>query len=368
MKTAGSARILEFLRYTLDVMPAELDSRRQLESLVQGNLGGGCVQVRIQTRDGFEYDIHRSAGEEPLVMTADGKATELSLRHGALFRPEVFSQNEVETIADQVDSQLALIDSFDREAISGIDEQLAQIRDSLQTNAAAIEAAQQQAESLAGELEQLPGVEEQLNAFVSEGGSDAEAINAAHAAKALRDREERELQTAIDALRQSYQNLGSQSEAMTGRVARILSDDVLRGPNGVMTSQVQAGIDQCVADVATLIRQARERIETEGTSLRNLAAKLTLAHKEQELAFRKLIDKHTEAQGKAATRSKLEKQKNRLLEKRQLLDERQQKLAHLAEERTVLLVNLSQQRDQRSGIRQDVVKRINDQLAPASRC
>ena len=72
----GKTTVLEFVRYALDTFPEGENGseiRKRVESLIQGNLRGGRIRVAIQTKDGLEYIVSRTAGEEPIVLTTDGQ-------------------------------------------------------------------------------------------------------------------------------------------------------------------------------------------------------------------------------------------------------------------------------------------------------
>jgi len=114
----GKTSVLELVRYALDALPAANDPERQrIENLVKANLGDGTVELLVETRDGLTYKVIRSWQDDPVVVTADGSPTEISLRAGGVFRADIYSQNEIERIADQALSQLSLIDNFEANQI-----------------------------------------------------------------------------------------------------------------------------------------------------------------------------------------------------------------------------------------------------------
>ena len=94
---------------------------------------------------------------------------------------------------------------------------------------------------------------------------------------------------------------------------------------------------------------------------------LSLVHKEQELQFRNLLEKHQQAQGQAAERTRLERLRNELLDKRRTRDELHRQVTALQAERTRLLEQLSELYDDRFAIRMEVAERITGLLAPAIR-
>jgi len=87
----GKTTALELVRYAIDALPSRETNpaeHRRIESLIQQNLSGGRVEVK----------------------------TAISLAGSGIFKADVFSQNEVEGIADRAASQLALIGQIDRQA------------------------------------------------------------------------------------------------------------------------------------------------------------------------------------------------------------------------------------------------------------
>lgn len=176
----GKTTALEFVRYALDSLPGregQPAERRRIESLVERNLAGGRVEVTIETKDGLFYIISRSAGEEPLVLTADRQPTDITFKAGGVFRADIYSQNEVECIADRTTSQLVLLDNFEAEQIAEIETRLDHVRSSLTANANQIVPLQSRIAALTEELGTLTGVEEKLRKFAVAGGQDAATIN-----------------------------------------------------------------------------------------------------------------------------------------------------------------------------------------------
>ena len=137
---------------------------------------------------------------------------------------------------------------------------------------------------------------------------------------------------------------------------------MIKGPNNTLIDGMRLGVHTCSEDVDRLLREAMERIRLEGETVASHAAKLDMAHKQQDLTFQELIEKHKEAQGKAAERHRLEKLRNDLLAKQRERDQLLEQLKVLREERAKLLQQLSELRDERFGVRQGIVDRINAAL------
>ena len=213
----------------------------------------------------------------------------------------------------------------------------------------------------------LPHIEKRLEAYSTESGDDANEINAAHALKSLRDREQRALADAQGILEDIARDVGG----LVGRVGRegatLIDPEVAQGPNAAMLSQITAELGRVGKDIDQLLTQAKQRIVEAQQTVAVETGRLLAAHKEQELAFRALIEKHRQSQGQAEERTQLEKHRNDLLAKRRMRDEVRQKLAALQQERVDLLAELSELRDKRFAIRQAVADRINESLSPAIR-
>ncbi len=366
----GKTTAVEFVRYAMDTLPdrdGDGAARRRIESLVQNNLAGGRIQVAIETRDGLRYVVSRTAGEDPIVLTPDGEPTELTLRSGGVFKADIYSQNEVESIADDTASQLELLDSFEGESLAAIGQELAQARAALVTNAGHILPLQDQMAAIDDELATLPGVEEKLKALSGAAGEDSEAINAAHGAKALRDREQRAMQ-AVSEFLDDYATALADLSGMVGRRAPLLiGDDVLRGPNAEHLRDVQDGLRWLAGEVEGGLSAAVDRVREVQGHLAKTAADLSAAHDRQEIEFRQVIEKHQEAQGQAAERTRLERLRNDLLAKKRKRQELADRLRGLLDERRRRLDQLSELRDRRFAVRQKVAERINAALSPTIR-
>lgn len=366
----GKTTILELARFAFDSLPdpdTDPSGRRRVEALIENNLDGGRVQVTIDTKDGLSYIVSRAADEDAIVLTADGQPTEVTLKCGGVFKADIYSQNEVEGIADRALSQLVLIDNFEAEAIAGIAASIRAVETKLNTNAGVIRPLQDQIATLSEEISTLPSVEEKLKGFAGVGGENAAAINQAHTQKALRDRERR----ALEGIGQFLEEYTEQTRGLAGQLGSqtkaLFTRDLLGGPNGAAVAPLHQAILNCGAEVDTLLQSAVQTLERVQTNLEEAATRLTGLHGQQELAFRALIEKHQVVQGQALERSRLEKLRNDLLAKRRTRDEAQAKLNRLSRERDQLLRQLSDLRNQRYSIRDQVGQRINAALAPTIR-
>lgn len=364
----GKSTLLELVRYALDALPLAHDPERQrVEHLVRANLGDGTIELIIETREGLTYRVIRSWQDDPIVVTADGSATEISLRAGGLpgvFRADIYSQNEIERIADQSLSQLSLIDNFEAAQICQITAELRTLMSRLATNATTLIPLQDQIESLNGEIAGLPGVEEKIKALGPINGQNGTAVTNAQQAKSLRQRETQ----ALDGLWQFLQEYDRQIEELEGQVAartaQWIMRDLLTGANGQAFTAVQRQLLDDGVEVDDLLRQARSRLSTMQSALGDAGTDLAGKHAEQEAAYLELIKHDKALREQAAERSCLEKMKNDVLAKQRQRDRLLEKHAVLQKERTELLQALSELRDSRYAVRTAIAQRINAALMP----
>ena len=363
----GKTTLLEFVRWVLDELPRRDISplaRKRIESLIQCNLNGGRVELEIETRDGLRYFITRAVGEEPIVLDSKRNPTALCVSGGAFFRADIFSQNEVETIADHGKFQLELIDSFAREDVAEMEWMADDLVHQIITHSKQAQPLVTRLAALDEEVKQLPVVEEKLKGFVAKGDQTADAINQAHALKALRDRESRMIASSQDFLRAIETDL----EALTGRFKHEFfgkfTKELLEGSNGAVITALRARLNDCAKSVETAIKSAMSAASACSAAICGDDEALRDAHREQEIAFRELIEKHKEHQTRSAERVTLERKRNQILESKTMAEEIRKQIKASEKHRVELLASLSETRDKRFAIRKRVADRLNAALSP----
>ncbi|MBM4043986.1 MAG: hypothetical protein FJ279_02645 [Planctomycetes bacterium] len=362
----GKTTVLEFVRYALDAFPdgdGGQATRKRVEALVRSNLGDGRIRVMIETKDGLEYVVDRTAIGEPLVLTPDGQPTDISLRSGGLFRVDVYSQNEVENIADSPLSQLALIDNFLGEEVEELNGRIRRVESDLGRNAGSILPLEAELAKAGDELNTLPAVEAKLAALAGGSGQNAQVVNQAHAQKAMREREQQAVQACNELLEGYAQWAQDGTGKFTEQAEALFTQDMLTGPNGNALKEMLRGLRAVGRDLDGLFSQMGRLVKGAQDQLTQAASHLVAAHTRQEIAFRDLIQKHTEAQGKATERSQWERKRNDLLAKKRKYEEMQANLARLKTERQALLANLQELRDRRFALRQTIAERITTEVS-----
>jgi ABC-type lipoprotein export system ATPase subunit len=368
----GKTTVLELVRYALDALPAGNSAERhRIENLVKANLGNGTIEVGIETRDGLAYRVIRSWQDDPVVVTADGAATDISLRPNAagngVFRAHIYSQNEIERIAEQSQSQLSLIDTFAGAEIAAINAELRTLTSKLATNATAIAPLQEDIETKNTELASKGGIDEKLKGLGPITGQNAEEVTKGQQAKTMRQRES----DAMDGLWQFLQDYDEKVEALQGQVEsqarQLIPDDLTNGANGEAIKVVRQKLLDGGVEIDDLMRQSRNVITRLQDALGDAGTALTTTHAEQEAAYQRLLQADSAIRGQASERTRLEKLLNGLRTKERDRDALIDKQAKLQDERTDLLRKLSELRDQRYAIRRGIAERINNALHGAIR-
>ena len=364
----GKSTILELIRYCLDQLPKKDLSpaaRRRVENLVAGNLGGGRVELEVENSDGVRYFITRAAGEEPMVLDKERNPT--GIKVAGFFRAEIFSQNEVEGIADQKRFQLELIDSFASSELPSLDWSIQDIQDGIVRAARDTEPLRSEIRALEEKIRQAPNIRERLKAFTMEGGDSAEEVNKAHAAKALRDREARAVRAAGDAVSRCRAQVGQLIGALKAELTGKFSKDLLEGANAALMGQIVDGLRTASQQVDKHLTLAVETLDACSAAQGGMWDKLQEQHQVQEIAFRELIEKHAHFQKQSTERAGLDRQLNEIMDAERLKKEKEAEIAKLEEKQATLLARLSEERDRRFGIRKQIADRLNDDLSPTIR-
>jgi len=105
-----------------------------------------------------------------MVLTADGQPTEVRINGPASFSADIFSQNEIENIADSPQSQLELIDRFAADEIAEVNRKAAAVRAKLDANTTGILTLSRQLNDLADEVGTLQLIEAKIAALAGDSG------------------------------------------------------------------------------------------------------------------------------------------------------------------------------------------------------
>ena len=366
----GKTTVIELMRFAVDSMPGREGDplRKRIERIISANLDGGKVEVTIETNDGVTYAISRSEGDDPIVMDAEGQPVAgLKVRRGRIFRADVLSQNQMESIAEKTHYQLDLIDKFSDGETGRIEWEAAALRAEIEENATEMLPLLTKVQSLTSEIKELPEIEQKLKGMQLSAGPNADAINSAHAHKGLRDRETR----AIGEMRRILQDLSRTTRGVEGRmqaeIDSLFPEEMLAGPNAetigpiVHTlTEASTRVDASLTEIITIFDDVSKQLDAD-------EAVLEAVHTHQEAEFRQVIDNHKEAQARSSERTALAKRHNELLFKTRELAEVTRQRDEVEAARKEKLARLSDLFDERFRVRQIIAADLSRELGPAIR-
>jgi hypothetical protein len=362
---AGKTTALEFLRFGLGLMPdpkANPQRHRVIDALVKANLGNGRLRIELRTKTDMRYTAGRSAHESVQVLNEAGTAVPISLDRDQIFGADIFSQNEIEEIASSPAAQLGLLDRFQEHQAVAIDRELDQLQRQLDQSSADLRHIDQEIDDARVRASELPVLQEKLKGLAEVAGPDANRINAAHAAKSQRAREEKLPELMIVALQKLVRDIGSSQSAFRAGVEAQLDSQIRQGSNHEIFHALQADLEAFTSHLAATIRSIENEARAVEERVRKHAAVLAERHAIQEAEYRTIIAA-SEEQGERAT--------ERLVLQTTLANAQSAANEQLAKEqqrqgmikaRGDLLNRASELRDQRFALRKKIAERLSSQF------
>jgi len=311
----GKTTVLELIRYVLGLVPDPKKSpamAKAINNLVQGNLRNGRIRLKVETKHGMRYLAERPWNDTCQVFNEQGEATAISLDRDLIFKADVYSQNEIEEIATNPSFQLALIDKFIEEEVRGIDGEIRKLVADVDQNANDLRRLDRETRDLGDTTSEMAALEEKLKAFQEAGGTDAAAVNKAHAHKGLREKEKKALQLLRTDISRVGQELDSAIASAASRINARIDNDLLTGPN----QTVFAAVAQQVQTFTTMLEGVAAKIQEQARAADNALAaevqQLETLHAKQEAEYRALVTQSEEERGRAVERTSRSRKKGPL--------------------------------------------------------
>ena len=362
---AGKTTALEFLRFGLGLMPdprINAQRRKVIDALVKANLGSGRLAIELRTKTDLRYTTGRAANETLQVLNEAGTAVPVSLDRDQIFSADVFSQNEIEDIASSPAAQLELLDRFQEQEATAVARELEQLQRELDQSSVDLRRIDQEADDLRGRASELPVLQERLKGFAEVEGPDAARINAAHAAKSGRAKEEKLPHVLVTGLQKVARDISSSQVAFQSSVEAQLDNDVRQGPNREVFEALAADFQTFTQHLASAVGSIVAAARTAEAQTRAHAAALAERHAVQEADYRTIVAASEEQGGRAAERLALQTSlaNAQAAANEQLAKEKQRQ--GLATIRNDLLKRVSELRDRRFALRKQIAERLSSQL------
>ena len=155
-----------------------------------------------------------------MVMNAAGEPLEIEIGRGTIFSAEVYSQSQIEEIANDPLFQLKLIDKFIADEVKEIEGQLEICVRELGVNGGEILKVRGEVAALREKVSVLPEITEKLKNYkVEEGDEQGQVLQNAGEEKALRDRERRALERLQALFAETAERLREVVSALPGDVS-----------------------------------------------------------------------------------------------------------------------------------------------------
>ena len=362
---AGKTTALEFLRFGLGLMPdprINAQRRKVIDALVKANLGSGRLAIELRTKTDLRYTTGRAVNETIQVLNEAGTAVPVSLDRDQIFSADVFSQNEIEDIASSPAAQLELLDRFQEQEAAAVARELEQLQRELGQSSVDLRRIDQEVDDLRGRASELPVLQERLKGFAEVEGPDAARINAAHAAKSGRAREEQLLGILVTGLQKVARDISSGQVAFQSSVEAQLDNDVRLGPNREVFEAVAADFQTFTQHLASAVESIVVAARTAEAQTRAHATALAERHAVQEADYRTIVAASEEQGGRAAERLALQTSlaNAQAAANEQLAKEKQRQ--GLRTIRNDLLKRVSELRDRRFELRKQVGERLSSQF------
>lgn len=367
----GKTTVLEMIRWVSDHMPAQSEDgarSREIDRLVQRNLGAGQITLGIETLKGVHYRVRRNYGEKPQVLGDTGEPVAIDIGRGSIFSAEIYSQNQIEDIANDPVFQLKLIDKFVTEEMKEVGSQIQICQRELDGNATDLLKLRKEVLALEDQITELPEINEKLNALkIEETGEGAKVLQKETEHRAIRDLE----RSSVEGLRSVLSNLAGSLDGIASELPDQIADrftaPILNGPNGQILSETKTSLESDTEAILQLLSEAAQIARNAGNRLQEKASELDALHLKQEKSYRDLLEQFQEEKNKAKERDQLLRCQAQLLENQKRLERRKEELQKKENARRALLHRFSDLKDERYRLRAKVADTLTAQLCPTIR-
>ena len=362
---AGKTTALEFLRFGLGLMPdpkVNMARFRAVDALVKANLGSGRLAIDLRTKTDMKYTAGRSAHDTVQVLNEVGTAVPISLDRDQIFGVDVFSQNEIEEIASSPAAQLELLDRFQESRTAMIDRDLELLQRQLEQSSTDLRHIDEEIDDALVQASELPMLQEKLKGLAEVGGPDADRINAAHAAKNQRGREEKVPDLTIAALQRLVRDIAASQSSFQAGVHAQLDTQIRQGANRELFEKLQQDLEGFAGRVASLLKSIESDARSVEQRIKLHAALLAEQHAIQEAEYRTIIAASQEQGERAAERMALQ---TALVSAQSAANEqvaKEHQRQEMINARTELLKRVSELCDERFALRKQIGERLSSQF------
>jgi hypothetical protein len=353
----GKSGVLHLIRFAIGA-PIPEAYREEFDEYIEGTLGTGTATVVVRTQHAARYTSSRTPGSEPVVKDENGNVVDVNLV-GELFQIQAYAQNELEGIAKNAASQLALVDSFADAEIRAIDDAVSQIERKVVENAARLRRLKADVAEDAARERELPAVSEALKGIDLGGASGKDAAarmerERAHEAKVQRGREHAAMVSLAAELGAVHKGLDAFVRDALQKLSRGVEADLERGARGEVFRRAHAAMLR----TSGALESAGERVRAELAAAEKLAADegraLAAMHAIEDEAYQALVVRDDADRARAVDRERLYRRFTDLSAVAKRLGDRRREEGAAREELAALLGERRRLLDQKYAIRKGI--------------
>lgn len=213
----------------------------------------------------------------------------------------------------------------------------------------------------------LKAIEVELRALRVTTGPNAEQLNEAHAAKALREKERKTIEEVVSDVRDAKDRFAALVASVSRRLGGRLDRDVCTGANKAVFHAATDAVHELLAVLEGAGRSVASGCEEADAALLRQQRLLSQAHAKQDAAYRALVDKSAEDASRATERARVQRRHLEATAARKDLVAREKEHATCEREREELSAALGRLRDERFRLRKAVAERLSAALGPKIR-
>ena len=362
----GKTTLLEFLRFVLDLeVPLDPDKQKQIQALLETNLGRGVVEAIIQKPDGSTYRVERSRGSAPRVFNSEDEFINIDVKN--ILGADVFAQGEIEAIASKPDAQLSrLIDQFDGKNLLDIDRKRKSLVDKLKQNSNEQLRVRNEIEQIGESIQQMGDVEDQLKkmkknkkAVKTKEYSEIETEETK-----IRDADlESELLNGVEEwlheIEEKYSEILDLFKAQSGL---FLIEDEYGGTNKPEIETLRKTISGSVEVLASQANNSLKELGRVMGELAKISSAMDKKHSKQTKEYEELLSKYKTFQAESKKVIALQKKVDQISKYKKSVTAKGSELKALAKTRSEHKEQLAKLIEQRFAKRNEIVKQLNAEL------
>ena len=354
----GKSTSIELLRYCLDSLPDLEPYKKRRLDMIDQVLENGIINLYIKTSENIIYNVRRKYGEKPLCFNESGTLVDLNIKD--IFPLTIYGERELNDVSYDVKAQLKLIDGF----VSDLDSVLRkekEIIDDLDRNSDEIISLEDKIFNLEEDLTELNAINEIINNLKKYEFDDKLED------KKKIEEEKNIIKRVLESLSEIKTTVSSENrydylEKIYDQSFKDMNYEDY--PNGKILKSINYHYDRLVKYMKKNHDENVSYIEGVQTNIINNNEKLILSHIKKEEEILKIMEEleSDEISDAAQKWSDMQSKKVGLKGKQKDMELAKNKLVNLKENRIIKIDELKRLRNQIYNKRDDVTKKLNDQL------